>query len=276
MGLDATITHPVGEGGSIEYVLGGVVDLGVTHLPQVMIESARGKPIVAIGSLISRPIALIWLKDSGIHRVADLKGRTIAVPGLSFQAGMLREVLAASGLTLKDVRVVRAEDELVRALVSGEADAIFGGSANLEEEVLRVRGLSPIVAPTPAADVPPDDELVVTARADWVAKHPALARGFMTAVAKGAASAAGDPDAAARLLGESFETNPELGSDATRAASRATGPLLSQDGVIRPVRARTLADWMRRKGLLAKRVPTAAFLDNVLSRAPPPIPEGNK
>jgi putative hydroxymethylpyrimidine transport system substrate-binding protein len=243
-----------------------------------VIESARGKPIVAIGSLISRPVALIWLKGSGIHRVADLKGRTIAVPGLSFQTGMLREVLAASGLTLRDVRVVRAEDELVRALVSGEADAIFGGSANLEGEVLRARGLSPVVAPAPAADVPPDDELVVTARADWVAEHPALARAFMTAVVKGAATAAGDPDAAASLLGESFETNPELGPDATRAASRATGPLLSQDGVIDPARARALVDWMRRKGVIDKRVPTAALLDDVLSGAgeSPPISEGNK
>ena len=114
-------------------VVNGSDDLGVAHGAQVTIAQEKGVPIVVVGSLVPEPTAaLIWSKESDIGGIADLKGKTIAIPGLSFQRDFLETILARGGLTLDDVKVKSVGNELVPALASGKADAIFGGSGNQE------------------------------------------------------------------------------------------------------------------------------------------------
>ncbi len=60
----------------------------------------HGAPVVAVGSLISEPTAaLIWLKESGIQTIADLKNKTIAVPGIPYQEEMLESILEEQAST---------------------------------------------------------------------------------------------------------------------------------------------------------------------------------
>jgi putative hydroxymethylpyrimidine transport system substrate-binding protein len=63
------------------------------------------------------------------------------IPGLAFQRRFLEYILNQAGLTLDDVKVKSVGNDLVPALVSGRADALSGGSRNLEGADLESHGI---------------------------------------------------------------------------------------------------------------------------------------
>ena len=201
VGLEVWVRTPVSQLRPVRYVAEGEVDLSISHEPQVEMAREKGVPVVSIGSLISQPTAaMIWLRKSGIRGIADLKGKTIAIPGLPFQRDLLQSVLAREDLTLDDVKVVFSDYELVPDLVSGRADAIFGGSWNLEGRELQVRGLKPVITRVQDLGTPSYDEFVLIARPHRLARDPQLFRDFTAAVARGTAAAVEDPESDRRIL----------------------------------------------------------------------------
>ena len=254
----------------VQYVVSRSVDLGVTHLPQVVMAREKGAHVVAVGSLIPRPTAsMIWLKGSKIGGIADLRGKTIAIPGAPFQKEFLGSALARAGLTLDDVKVTKVRYDMVPALVSGRADAIFGGSSNLEGAALESRGLQPVITPARDLDLPSYDELVLIARPDRLSDEPRLFRDFMAAVARGTAAAIEDPEAAARLIGKSFEADPNQGQKAIEAEVESTLPLLSRTGHMSPGQAGELVDWMHEEGMIQRKPSVSELLtDDYLAKQP--------
>jgi ABC-type nitrate/sulfonate/bicarbonate transport system substrate-binding protein len=89
-GLDVAISKPLTVVRPLKYVANREVDVAVSHEPQVLLAQSEDAPVRAIGGLVSEPTAaLIWLRRSKIERIADLKGKTIAIPGLLFQEDFL-------------------------------------------------------------------------------------------------------------------------------------------------------------------------------------------
>lgn len=231
----------------LDYVAGGDVALAVSHQPQVVLAADRKAPVVAVGSLISQPTAaLIWLKKSKIGGIAGLTGKTIAITGLRFEEELLERALARAGLSRGDVRIERADYELVPALLGGRADAILG-SWNIEGAELRARGLNPVIAKVQSLGIPAYEELVLAARSERLAKEPGVLRRLMSAVARGAAAAAEDPSAAADLIAR---LRAEKVSRTLKAEVAATVPLLSETGQMSSGRAIRLVDWMREQGMI--------------------------
>jgi putative hydroxymethylpyrimidine transport system substrate-binding protein len=262
--LDAHLLAPGSPIFPISYVIEEVDDLGITQEPQLVMAKAKGAPVVAVGSLVSKPTAaMIWLKKSRIRNIGDLKGKTIAYPGLPFQKGFLKSILARAGLTLRDVKIEFVEYHLVSALVNGRADAIFGGSWNQEGVELETQGLEPVVTRVQDLGIPAYDELVVIARSDRVAEDPRLIEDFMSAVNRGTAAALKSPYLAIESLKASPEVNPALGHPKlARAEIHATLPLLAKGGYMDPARARRLIDWMYGQGLIKKKPPVSEILTN--------------
>lgn len=259
-GLHVTILHPGAPYFSIHYVVSGGDDFGVTHEPQAVLAKEKGEPIVVIGSLVPRPTAaMIWLKRSHINGIADLKGKTVAIPGYSFQKKFLQGFLVHEGLKPNDVRVKNLGYETVSALVSGRVDAIFG-SWNLEGAELEAGGLDPVITHVQELGVPPYDELVVIARSDRVAKEPQLIRDFMAAVTRGTAAAIEDPEEVVKAVKGFNETNPETSSAALQAQVNATVPLLSKDSQVSASQVGGLVDWMYEEGMIQRKVPVSALL----------------
>jgi len=247
----------------VNYLAKGLGSIGVTQEPQVAIGQENGKPVVAVGSLIPQPTAaMIWLQGSKIHGIADLKGKTIAIPGVPFQKAFLKAVLARAGLTLDDVKVENAKYELVPALLSGRADAIFGGSANIEGVELESRGEKPVITPVQDLGIPDYEEDVVIARKDLVAKDPQLIRDFMSAVARGTAAALEDPKVAFFAIKYGVEAELPADRQTTEAEIEATLPLLSKSGQMSPSRASNLVNWMQQEGMIQGKLPASALLTN--------------
>jgi putative hydroxymethylpyrimidine transport system substrate-binding protein len=226
-------------------------EIGVAQEPQVVIAREEGVPIIAVGSLIAQPTAaMIWRRESNIHEIADLKGKTIAVPGITYQERFLRTILAGAGLTPEDVTIKRVGYNLVPALVKGRADAIFGGSANLEGAELEARGMSPVVTPVQDLGIPAYDELVVIARRRLVAEDPQAISRFMSAVARGTKTTINEPRGAVNAIKENdLSVNRQI----AEAQMEATAPLLSEDGYMDPEQARELIDWMREEGMIKRK-----------------------
>lgn len=263
VGFEMTTLAPAQVGVVIQDVALGGDEFGISHLPQVVLAQEKGAPIVVVSSVISQPTAaMIWLKKSHIGGIADLKGKTIAIPGLPFQKAFLQSVLARGGLTLDDVKVENVGYGLVPALVSGRADAIFGGSANLEGVRLESRGMEPVITPVQKLGIPDYDELVWIASKDLVAEDPKLVRAFNWALGRGTAAALEDPKDAAKEIDESVESTPESGLRTTEAEVKATFPLLSKSGYTDPGQASKLVDWMYEEGMIKRKPPVSELLTN--------------
>ncbi|HXQ89306.1 MAG TPA: ABC transporter substrate-binding protein, partial [Solirubrobacterales bacterium] len=194
--------------------------------------------------------------------IEDLKGKTIAVPGLNFQRDLLGSLLKQAGLTLKDVKVKNVQYHLVPSLVKGRADAIFGGSANIEGIELKNRGLDPVVTPVKALGLPAYEQLVVIAREDRVAKEPEVIRGFMAALRRGTAAAIKNPRHAVEAIETGGEVNLEASRKDTKDELAATLPLLSRTGRMSPARVRRLVRWMHREGLIQRAPAVSSLLTN--------------
>jgi len=261
VGLRPVVASPAEPWRPVPYVLNGTDELGAALLPQVVEAKAKGAPLTVIGSEVAQPtMAMIWLPRSGIGSLADLAGKTIAVPGIPVEMEFLRVMLARAGLSLDDVTVVGAGYDLVPALLSGRADAIFGAAANVEGAELEARGSQPVVTPVQTAGAPDYEELVLVGRSDTLAENPTLARDFMAAVTEGVEAATADPRQALSTIQESPYASTEADPDAVRAQVEATLPLLSGSGEADPERLQALVDWMAEEGMIGKAFPASELL----------------
>jgi len=261
-GLRVQVESAAGPADSLPAVAGGDAAIGVAQQPQVVIGRDEGAPLIAIRSLIPRSTeAMIWLRGSGIDGLSDLKGKTIAYPGVPFQRDLLRAVLARAGLKWGDVETREVGYDLLPTLLGGKADAIFGGSWNLEGVALEARGERPVITRTKALGLPEYEESVVIAPYECVYKHPELYSSFLAAVARGIEAAVGDPRAGARVI-EEASSAAGVGRRELQAQLKATLPLLNRRGLVDSSIGQRLIEWMERRGLVENEWPFATIFTN--------------
>lgn len=261
VGLDAKIYSPSEPVRPVLYTVDGSVDIGISREPEVVLARSRGKPVVAIGSLISEPTAaMIWLGKSRIGGISDLRGKIIATAGLHMQKKLLESVLATGGLKLSDVKLEDLKYKTVPALAQGKVDAIFGAGWNLEGVQLEKMGLDPVITRVQDLGVPDYDEYVVIARRDRLEKEPRLFADFMSAVVKGAGAAVANPRLALNVIDQDFESEYGVSLNTRRAQVEATLPLLSESGEMDPAKAENLVGWMHDEGMIESAIPVASLL----------------
>jgi ABC-type nitrate/sulfonate/bicarbonate transport system substrate-binding protein len=263
LGLNVVLRSPVRPRRPVTYVADRTDEIGVAQLPQVVVAREKGAPVTAVGSVMPRSNeAVIWLPESGVQSIADLRGKTIGVPGIPYQDGFLQTVLEDAGLTLKDVKVKNVGFNLMPVLLHGKVDAIFGGSWNLEGTVLRARGAEPVITRLRSLGIPAYDELVVLVRSDRLAEEPQKIRDFMSAVVRGTKFAVGHPKEAVEAIEKAYERDLTLTRKELEAQLKATLPLLSKNGRMNPAQATGLVDWMQKQGQIKRPLPASGFLTN--------------
>jgi len=259
-GLNLYVLGPAGPSLALGYADSGT-DIILSPLPQILMAQEEGLQVEAVGSLIpDAGMSMIWLPDSGISGIADLKGKTIGTPGLSSQEGFLEFILGKAGLKLSDVKLseVAYTDDLVSKLERGNIDAIFGGSWNVEGAALEAAGLDPVVTKATDLGIPPFDELVFVAKPGRYAKEPTLLEGFLEAAYRGAAAVKEDPVAGSEaVVDKSLEfVSPKEGE----AGTKATAPLFSEAAPIDRRQAANLVDWMYAQGMIERKIPVSQLI----------------
>ncbi|MGR9429213.1 aliphatic sulfonate ABC transporter substrate-binding protein [Rhizobium leguminosarum] len=188
-GIKITWVQSAGSNKALEFLNAGSLDFGSTAGAAALIGRVNGNPIKSI-YVYSRPewTALVTRKDTGIAKVQDLKGKSIAVTRGTDPHIFLVRALADAGLTEKDVSLVLLQHADGRlALKRGDVDAWAG--------------LDPIMA---SAEIEDGDVLfyrkpennswgVLNVREEFAIAHPDLVKRVLASYEKARIEALKDP-----------------------------------------------------------------------------------
>jgi NitT/TauT family transport system substrate-binding protein len=190
----------------------GAIDIGEADGTSVIPAVSQGIPIVYTATLLGTfPDVVIAKASSGITKAADLKGKTIGIPGKYGSSWiMLQALLKSAGLTTSDVKIVDYPDfGQAAALQQGAVDAATGFTNN-EPIVLKNAGIDTVVLAVDAVTPLPGPGLV-TGTATLKAKHDALAA-FTKATLTAMDDITADPQ---KGLDATFAIVPDLAKDKT-------------------------------------------------------------
>lgn len=243
-GIKVTWVQSAGSNKALEFLSAGSLDFGSTAGAAALIGRINGNPIKSI-YVYSKPewTALVTRKDSGIAKVEDLKGKSIAVTRGTDPHIFLVRALADAGLTEKDVNLVLLQ----------HAD---GRLALKRGDVAAWAGLDPIMA---SAEIEDADVLfhrnaanntwgVLNVREEFAKANPAIVKRVLAAYEKARLEARANPaklSAAliaatklpeaviARQLERTDLTNSRIG-DEQRQTIEAAGLALQKAGVVKP------------------------------------------
>jgi sulfonate transport system substrate-binding protein len=127
-GISIRWVQSLGSNKALEFLNASSLDFGSTAGAAALIAKINGNPIKSI-YVYSRPewTALVTRKDTGIAKVAELKGKRVAVTRGTDPHIFLVRALAEAGLTEKDVKLVLLQHADGRlALERGDVDAWAG------------------------------------------------------------------------------------------------------------------------------------------------------
>ncbi|WP_431310968.1 aliphatic sulfonate ABC transporter substrate-binding protein [Methylobacterium nigriterrae] len=241
-GIKVRWTQSLGSNKALEFLNGGAIDFGSSAGAAALLARINGNPIKVIYAY-SRPewTALVTRKETGIAKVADLKGKRIAVTRGTDPHIFLIRALQGAGLAEKDAKLVLLQHPDGRtALDRGDVDAWAG--------------LDPMMA---AAEIENGDVLffrdaaantwgVLDVREEFAKAHPDLVRTVIAAYEKARDYALKNPDALksalaaatrlpepviARQIERTDLSQPAVGP-AQAETIRAAGLALQQAGVI--------------------------------------------
>src|SRR5262249_43071506 len=127
-GISIVWVQTLGSNKALEFLNAGSIDFGSTAGSAALVSKINGNPIKSI-YVYSRPewTALVTTKDSNIQKIADLKGRRVAVTRGTDPHIFLVRALQSVGLTEKDiVPVLLQHPDGKTALIRGDVDAWAG------------------------------------------------------------------------------------------------------------------------------------------------------
>lgn len=215
-GLDVTIQEGQGSGSTASLVAQGNSDFGYADAPAVMAVKAKGGNIKIIAPILqTNGFAIMSLKDKNLTKVADLKGKTLAVQPGTAQAALLGAILAANNLTEADLKIVNVDPSaLVGSLLQGSVDAIAGGAdaqgIQLADQGAKINSIMYRDAGVPTVG------LSIVVSDSLLASDPATVKAFVAASLKGWDAARKDPAAAGKAVADQFPQAGKVGTFVTQ------------------------------------------------------------
>ncbi|MEL4358402.1 MULTISPECIES: ABC transporter substrate-binding protein [unclassified Luteococcus] len=265
-GASVTLRHHGASEGLFTALGAGQEQFVIAGGDEVLQANAEGLGLVTVAGYYQRyPVVLIVPQKSAIQTLADLKGRSIGIPGEYGESWFgLQLALHNASLTKDDVQIRAIGYTQQAALATGKVDAIVGFSNN---DVVQFAQSGVAVRQIPLGDdIPLVSSSIVTSRA-VLEKSPELVRAVCRAVVGGVQAVVADPEEAITV---SAAHVPGLGASAAqknaRATLQATLPLWRGDQqvpklTLDPERFVAMEKFMRTAGIITKPLDPAAALD---------------
>ena len=169
--LEVEIMEPADPTMPPKLVAAKKADLAVDYQPQLQMQVAEGLPLVRIATLVNSPLnSLIVLKNSGINKIEDLKGKKVGYSVSGFETSLLDSMLKSVNLSSKDVELINVNSSLSASLMSKQVDAVIGAFRNFELNQLKLEKAEGKAFFPEDYGVPKYDELIVVANKDNVSQ----------------------------------------------------------------------------------------------------------
>ncbi len=263
-GLDVNIYTPADPATVLQTVAAGRDDFGISYQVEVLLAREQGVPVVSIAALVQHPLnSVMTLKESGIVRPRELKGKTIGYPGLPSDTAMLRTMLENDGISIDDVTLVNIGFDLVPVLIGKRVDAILGAYWVHESISAELQGYPVNIMRLEEWGLPDFYELVLVTSERKLKEDPEQVQGFLRAIVKGYDEAVRDPQAAVDVL---LRAHPEVNADIERPGVELLAPLW-KEGDVRfgwqtDQKWSQVAGWMKANDILSKDVDTSKAFTN--------------
>jgi NitT/TauT family transport system substrate-binding protein len=211
VGLDVTIEPGNGSQTTAQLIAVGKYDIGYADSAPVMKLISQGAKMKILATILQgNPNAVTALKKTGLKSVADIKGRSVAMPTAGSQAAMFPLVLAANNLKESDIKLVNMPPEaMVSALIQGTVDVILGSVDQFDIQ-LRNQGQqfdSFLFIDSGA----PTISTSIVASEDFLTKNPDVAEKFVAASLKGWYATLDNPPEAVAAMKKMFpDANEKL------------------------------------------------------------------
>ena len=171
------------------------IQFGVVSGEQVLLARAQGLPIVYVAAWYQQyPVSVVAKSAENIHTPADLRGKTIGLPGL-YGANYigLRALLHAGGLTEADVKLDSINYTQVEALAAGRDQAV---SVYTNNEPVQLRSQGYDLTELRVADYVQLASNGLITNEKTISQNPNLVRGMVKAFLQGLSDTIADPAAA--------------------------------------------------------------------------------
>ncbi len=268
-GVDATLRHHGASEGLFTALAAGQEDFVIAGADEMLQARAQGMEVVAIAPYYRRyPAVLVVPADSPIKTAADLRGRSVGVPGRYGESWFgLKVLLNSAGLGESDVTIQEIGYTQQAALTSKKIDASIGFSNN-DVVQFNAGGFPVRTIPLTSGELPLVSISLITTQ-QILDTRGDVARRVAAATVRAIEAVVADP-AGALVDAEGFV--PALKSDAAQKAAAArtldaTIPLWTDaSGRVTPgldeARFAAMATFLEQQGLLAKPVDGTKAMSN--------------
>ncbi len=128
VGIELAIMQPNNPSDVTKIVAQGKVDIGLKAMIHTIAGRARGHDITSVGTLLDEPVTgLIYLKESGIKKFSDIRGKRIGYIG-EFGKKIVDNLAEHAGIGSDEYETVRVGMYMVDAIMQNKVDAAIGFS----------------------------------------------------------------------------------------------------------------------------------------------------
>jgi putative hydroxymethylpyrimidine transport system substrate-binding protein len=260
-GLDVKIYTPADPTTVLQTVGAGRDTFGISYQTDILLARAQEVPAIAIGALVQHPLnCVMFKKDSGITRPADLKGKSVGIAGVPSDDAILGTILKDDGLTIDDVKVINVGYDLLPALLSGKVDSVIGAFWTHEAILAEQEGTPVGYLRVEQWGVPDYYELMIVTGDDYAKDNGATVTALLGAIQRGYGAAAADPDTAIDILAKA---SSDIDKTVERKGIDLLIPLWTDSGKLpfgtqTDARWQAYGTWMKGQKILDEKVDIAA------------------